>query len=364
MYKHIIRPILFSFNPETAHGIVFKGLQIIGRIPGATKLLRALFCIKPDSVRTEAFGLKFKNPVGIAAGLDKNGECFNELAAFGPSFIEIGSLTYKPQDGNPKPRLFRLPKDKAIINRMGINNKGVKHAIRCIQSRQKQLIVFGNISKNSVTPNEKAADDYERAYSMIYDFVDAVVLNISCPNVENLSELQNVDYLGSILERVTTVRRYNDETRPLLVKLSPDIPREELDQMIELLLSYGIDGVVATNTTRTRDGLTTNERTVHNIGNGGLSGAPLFEKAVEMVRYIHLKSNGLLTIIGCGGISTPEQAQMMLDAGATLVEINTGFIYNGPSFFRKIIRHFDDVNKARNPKIKTKGRRKNLPATE
>jgi dihydroorotate dehydrogenase, subfamily 2 len=338
--------------------MILRGLKIWGRVPGAIKWMRAHFCIRPESVRTEAFGLQFKNPVGIAAGLDKNGDCFNELATFGPSFIEIGSLTYKPQDGNPKPRLFRLPKDKAIINRMGINNKGVKYAISSIQSQQKHIIIFGNISKNSDTPNDKAADDYERAYSMIYDFVDAVVLNISCPNVENLSELQNVDYLGAILEKVTTVRRYNDESRPLIVKLSPDIPKEELDQMIELLLSYGIDGVVATNTTRSREGLKTDEKTVKSIGNGGLSGEPLFEKSLEMVRYIHEKSNGLLTIIGCGGISTPEQAQMMLDAGATLIEANTGFIYNGPTFFRKIIRHLDNVNKTRKPKARSKGRAK------
>lgn len=285
----------------------------------------------------EVFGIRFRNPVGLAGGLDKNGEHYNELADFGFGFIEIGSLTPEPQPGNPKPRLFRVVKDKAIINRMGINNKGVRNAVEHLKKDRPKVIVAGNISKNTSSINDDAAKDYESAFALLYDFVDMFVLNISCPNVVGLSALQDVSFLADIVDKLLNLRMYFDEYRPILIKVSPDVPHQQLDEIIDYAMMSGIDGIVAGNTTRSRDGLKSlSAEEIEEIGNGGLSGAPLYEKNLALVRYIHDKTRGRLPIIGVGGIMSGPQAAEMLDAGASLVEIYTGFIYEGPAIVRKI----------------------------
>lgn len=342
MYKHIIRPILFSFSPETAHQITFKCLKVCRYIPGARALLRLLYCPNSKGLEREVFGIRFKHPVGIAAGLDKNGEYYNDLANLGFSFIEIGSLTPKPQDGNPKPRCFRIPEDTAIINRMGINNKGARHAVNNLIEDKPRIVVAASLSKNTSTENSKAGRDLEKSFAMLYDFVDFFVLNVSCPNVKSLSELQDITSLSEIIDGITAARRYIDDddiNKPILLKVSPDIPIEQLDEIIELALVSGIEGIVATNTTRRRDGLKTPQETLDRINNGGLSGAPLFERSLQFVKHIHDKTEGILPIIAVGGITTPEQAKQMLDAGASLIEVYTGFIYNGPAFARKIVKY-------------------------
>jgi len=342
LYQKIVRPLLFSLTPEKAHILSLKLLHAACYTKAGRCLMKSIYCCKTPSLERELFGIKFKNPVGIAAGLDKNGDFYNDLAVLGPSFIEIGSLTEKPQEGNPRPRVFRLPEDNAIINRMGINNNGVKYAIKRIeQNPPKDIVLAGSITKGSTTPNQDAPKDFERNYSMIYDFVDMVVLNISCPNVEDLSSLQDTSFLSEITDRLNTVRRYNDEHKPLLVKLSPDIPEVQLDALVNVMLLAGVDGIVATNTTRGRDRLSASPDKIEEIGKGGLSGAPLFERSVAFVRHIHQLTGGLIPIIGVGGIMTPEQAKEMLDAGASLIEVYTGFIYNGPSYFRKIVKYLE-----------------------
>ncbi len=337
MYR-LISKILFKFSPEHAHNLTMRALRIVSFIPLGNKILEWLYSFKDSSLEREIFGLKFKNPVGFAAGFDKNGDYYNTIAALGFGFMEIGSLTPEPQPGNPRPRIFRLIQDKAIINRMGINNKGVKYTVGKLQKCPPKLIVGGNIAKNTTTPNNDAAKDYEKAFSLLYDYVDYFVINVSCPNVKDLTNLQNIESTAEIIDRVLELRRYYDDYRPILIKVSPDISTEHLDSLLDLIMISGIDGIVATNTTRSRENLTTYRGTVDDIGNGGLSGAPLFRKSIEMVRHIHEYTKGILPIIGVGGIMTPSQAKEMLDAGASLIQIYTGYIYNGPGFVKKILK--------------------------
>lgn len=340
MYKHFLKPILFCFNPETAHNILFSMLSVIRHIPFASSIIRAIYRKDLPGVEKEVFGIKFPNPVGLAGGLDKNGEFYNDMADFGFGFVEIGSLTPKPQDGNAKPRCWRVPGDKALINRFGINNKGVKNAVEHLKKERPHVIVAANISKNTTSINEEAARDYETSFGLLYDFVDMFVVNISCPNVVGLTALQDISFLSEIVDRLLALRMYYDEYRPILLKVSPDLSHEQLDEIIDYSLRSGIDGIVAGNTTRTRDGLTSiSKEKIEEIGNGGMSGAPIYKKNLALVKYVHEKSEGKLPIIGVGGIMSPEQAQEMLDNGASLVEIYTGFIYEGPALIKKIIRH-------------------------
>lgn len=339
MYRHFIRPVFFRFNPETAHNITMGALSILKHIPLARQIIRLVFCRETPELSREIFGLVFPNPVGLAGGLDKNGEHYNDLANFGFGFVEIGSLTPEPQPGNPKPRLFRVVKDRAIINRMGINNKGVKNAIEHLKKEKPGVIVAANISKNSSSMNDEASKDYETAFALLYDFVDMFVINLSCPNVVGLAKLQDVSFLSDIMDKLLGLRMYFDEYRPILVKVSPDIPPQQLDEIIEYILMSGVDGIVAGNTTKSRDGLTIGQEKIDAIGNGGMSGAPLFEKNLRLVKYIHDKTGGNLPIIGVGGIMSPRQAKQMLDAGASLIEIYSGFIYEGPSLVKRILKY-------------------------
>lgn len=342
MYKHLLKPILFRFNPETAHNLLFSFLAFLRHVPFAGSIIRAIYKKESPKLEREVFGINFPNPVGLAGGLDKNGEFYNDMANFGFGFVEIGSLTPLPQDGNAKPRCFRVPGDKAIINRYGINNKGVKNAVEHLKKHRPEVIVAANISKNANSINEDAGKDYEKAFGLLYDFVDMFVVNVSCPNVVGLTALQDISFLSEIVDRLLDLRMYFDNYRPILLKVSPDLSHQQLDEIIDYCLRSGIDGIVAGNTTRSRDGITSiSKEKIEEIGNGGLSGAPLHKKNLELVRYVHTKSEGKLPIIGVGGIMTPEQAKAMLDAGASLVEIYTGFIYEGPALIKNIIRHLE-----------------------
>lgn len=346
MYKHFLKPILFRFNPETAHNILFKFLSILRYVPFAQATIRAIYKKDSPSLEKEVFGIKFPNPVGLAGGLDKNGEFYNDMANFGFGFVEIGSLTPLPQDGNPKPRCFRVPGDKAIINRFGINNKGVKNAVEHLKKVRPEVIVAANISKNTSSINEDAAKDYEKSFGLLYDFVDMFVVNVSCPNVVGLTALQDISFLGEIVDKLLELRMYYDTYKPILLKVSPDLAQAQLDEIIEYCLRSGIDGIVAGNTTRSREGLTSiSQERIEAIGNGGMSGAPIHKKNLELVKYVHTKSEGKLPIIGVGGIMSPQDAKAMLDAGASLVEIYSGFIFEGPGLVKNIIKYLENNTK-------------------
>ena len=267
MYKHFLKPILFCFNPERAHNILFSLLSFLRHVPFARAILRAIYKPKSRKLEREVFGIKFPNPVGLAGGLDKNGEYYNDMANFGFGFVEIGSLTPLPQDGNPKPRCFRVPADKAIINRFGINNKGVANAVEHLKKVRPEVIVAANISKNTSSINEDAAKDYEKSFGLLYDFVDMFVVNVSCPNVVGLTSLQDISFLSDIVDRLLDLRMYYDTYRPILLKVSPDISKEQLDDIIDYCLRSGIDGIVAGNTTRSREGLTLPQEKIDQIGN-------------------------------------------------------------------------------------------------
>ena len=346
MYKHLLKPILFCFNPETAHNMLFGTLKALRYVPFSGAIIRGRSKKDTPSLEKEVFGIHFPNPVGLAGGLDKNGEFYNDMANFGFGFVEIGSLTPLPQDGNPKPRCFRVPGDRAIINRFGINNKGVKNAVEHLKKVRPEVIVAANISKNTTSVNEDAAKDYESSFALLYDFVDMFVVNISCPNVVGLTALQDMNFLSDIIDRLLSLRMYYDEYRPILLKVSPDLSHEQLDEIIDYSLRSGIDGIVAGNTTRSRDGLTSiSAEKIEAIGNGGMSGAPVHKKNLELVRYVHTRSGGKLPIIGVGGIMSPEDAQAMIDAGASLVELYSGFIYEGPGLIKRILKHFESLIK-------------------
>ena len=345
MYKHFLKPILFRFNPETAHNLLFSGLAFLRHVPFARSIIRAVYKRESPDTAKEVFGIRFPNPVGLAGGLDKNGEFYNDMANFGFGFVEIGSLTPQPQDGNPKPRCFRVPQDKAIINRFGINNKGVRNAVEHLKKVRPEVIVAANISKNTTSINEDAAKDYESAFALLYDFVDMFVVNVSCPNVVGLTSLQDISFLSEIVDKLLDLRMYYDEYRPILLKVSPDLAKEQLDDIIDYCLRSGIDGLVAGNTTRSRDGLTISQEKIEKIGNGGMSGAPVHKKNLALVKYIHDKTEGKLPIIGVGGIMSGEDAKAMIDAGASLVEIYSGFIYEGPALIKRIIKYLETHKK-------------------
>ncbi|MFA5444631.1 MAG: quinone-dependent dihydroorotate dehydrogenase [Bacteroidales bacterium] len=340
MYR-LLKPLLFLFPPETAHKLVFKTLAVLKYIPFAGKMMRMCFSYRSPALERQVLGLNFPNPVGLAAGLDKNAEVINQMADLGFGFVEIGSVTVAPQEGNPKPRSFRLVKDKALINRMGINNLGVKKIVKNIQKTHPRVIIGGNISKSTSTPNDLAYKDFEKAFAQLYDYVDYFVINVSCPNVKDLRSLQAVENLARITRHLTEIRRYCDVYRPILLKISPDISTDVLDQLIELVMLSGLDGIVACNSTVSREGLVTGKEILDQIGEGGLSGAPLKEKVLSIIRYIHAKTDGNLPVIGVGGIMSPEDAVEMLKAGASLIQVYSGFIYEGPGIVRKILKHIN-----------------------
>ncbi len=349
MYRKLIRPILFLFPPETIHRILVRLLKILFRIPGVRRCITASYHIIDPVLETEFLGMKFRNPVGLAAGFDKNAELFRELYAFGFSFVEVGTVTPVGQPGNKRPRSFRIPADRGLINRMGFNNHGAEAAAAKLSRRRpKSLILGGNIGKNTYTPNETAADDYEAVFRALYDHVDYFVVNVSCPNITDLRKLQDQESLEQILGRLLEIRESRAVRKPVLLKISPDLNDRQLDETIEIVSRLKIDGMVATNTTITRDGLQTPADKIREIGKGGMSGAPITERSLEVVRYIHGKTAGTLPIIGVGGIMDVEDALRMLDAGATLIQLYTGFIYQGPGLARRINRELLKKRRAGN----------------
>lgn len=336
LYRSLIRPVLFRINPEKIHHLIGYGLKLAFRIPGMSWLSHKLFCMKHPLLEREVFGLKFPNPVGVAAGFDKNANLYEELGQLGFGFVEVGTITPKPQPGNPKPRLFRLPADKALINRMGFNNLGLDQAISQLQGRKTSLPIGGNLGKNTLTPNEKAVDDYALLFEKLFPWVDYFVVNISCPNITDLRELQNQDALMEILTRLQKINHQQTSPKPILLKVSPDLNQQQLDEVIDLVKKTGIAGVVAVNTTIRREHLQTPALKIDQIGKGGLSGKPLHNKALEVIRYLAEQSGKSFPIIGVGGISSVDDALRMLDAGADLIQLYTGFIYEGPKLARRI----------------------------
>lgn len=336
MYKQLIRPIFFCIDPEKVHHIVVALVKIGFKIPGIQTLVKKSFTIKDSRLERKVFGLTFSNPVGLAAGFDKNATFYNEFASFGFSFIEIGTVTPKGQPGNPKPRLFRLPSSKGVINRMGFNNNGVDEAVKNLKKRKTNIIIGGNLGKNTNTPNDCAVDDYVTTFNALYDYVDYFVVNVSCPNISNLHKLQDKDSLMQILNSVLAERAKKSVVKPVLLKISPDLNFNQIDEVIDILLETKVDGVVATNTTTGRYNLNEPEEKVAQIGNGGMSGLPLRDRSTEVIRYISQKTGGKIPIIGVGGILSAQDALDKIDAGATLVQIYSGFIYEGPILVKKI----------------------------
>ncbi len=335
-YKPVIRRLLVRLQPERVHHLVATLLKAGFAMPVVPQLMRAMTSVRHPALRRKLFGLEFQNPVGIAAGFDKEARLFRELDILGFGFMEVGTITPKGQPGNPQPRLFRLPLDKGLINRMGFNNQGVEAAIKRLRRRKPGMIVGGNLGKNTLTPNETAVEDYVILFEKLFDHVDYFVINVSCPNISNLQELQDPEALLEIASRLQDLNHTKPRRKPILIKVSPDLNFGQLDDVIDIVLKTGIDGVIAVNTTITRKGLATPESTVKAIGRGGLSGKPIAERALEVVRYLKEKSNHAFPVIGVGGIFTPEDALKMLDAGADLIQVYTGFIYEGPFIAKRI----------------------------
>ena len=336
MYKLLIRPILFLFDPEKIHHFTFSFLKFFGSIPFAKNILRALYSFDDPKLERELFGIKFKNPIGLAAGLDKDAKLIDELACLGFGFIEIGTLTPKPQAGNDKPRLFRLPEDQALINRMGFNNQGVIAAVERLKKRKSKVIVGGNIGKNKITPNDKAVDDYNYCFEALYPYVDYFVVNVSSPNTPGLRELQEKEPLKNLMLHVKELSSQKEKPKPVLLKIAPDLTPTQLDDIVEILISTKTDGVIATNTTIARERLATSEDTISKMGNGGLSGKPLSKRSTEVISYLREKLGKNYPIIGVGGIMSSEDAMEKMKAGADLVQVYTGFIYEGPAFAKQI----------------------------
>jgi len=336
MYKSIIRPILFLFYAEDVHHFVGSCLRLFFSVPGSKWIARKIFAVEDKRLEREVFGLKFPNPVGIAAGFDKEAKMYADLAQLGFGHIEIGTVTPKGQGGNPKPRLFRLPKDKALINRMGFNNFGVEEAAKNLTNRKGKTIIGGNLGKNTLTPNEKAVDDYVAVFDGLYDVVDYFVVNVSCPNISDLHELQDQEYLEAILTAVMDKNRSKANIKPVVLKVSPDLNEGQLDEVIAVIAKTGIHGIIAANTSVSRKGLATDQEQIKAIANGGLSGKPLSKRSTEVISYLHTKSKGAFPIIAVGGIFTAEDAIEKLNAGASLVQVYTGFIYEGPFIAKRI----------------------------
>jgi dihydroorotate dehydrogenase len=335
MYQ-IIKNTLFKKPPEEAHYWTMSQLRKAYNVRFIRNILKKKFSSQRTDLEQTIWGITFKNPVGLAAGFDKDAKFINELDMLGFGFIEIGTLTPKAQDGNPPPRLFRLPQDEALINRMGFNNEGVDAAVQRLKNTHSNIIIGGNIGKNKITPNEQADDDYIYCFHALYDVVDYFTVNVSSPNTPNLRALQDKEPLEKLLRNLVQLNLQKGKPKPILLKIAPDLNNDQLDDIITIVKNTKIDGIVATNTTIAREGLLTPSDTVTSIGMGGLSGKPVKNRSTEVVRYLHQNSNGSIPIVAVGGIQTAADAQEKLDAGACLVQVYTGFIYEGPYIVKNI----------------------------
>ncbi|MDZ7846317.1 MAG: quinone-dependent dihydroorotate dehydrogenase [Owenweeksia sp.] len=339
MYKWLIRPLFFTFSPEKIHHITFSLIRLMQALPGVKALVKATYNTTDPSLARQVMGLHFKNPLGLAAGFDKDAKAFEELANYGFGFIEVGTVTPVPQPGNPQPRLFRLPADRALINRMGFNNDGVEAMAKRLKRRKiRELIIGGNIGKNKDTPNEQALNDYLICFDALFPFVDYFVVNVSSPNTPNLRDLQEKEPLKKLLSQVQKENLERNRPKPILLKIAPDLTEGQLHDIVEIVQETDIAGVIATNTTTTREGLKTPEDQVKAIGTGGLSGAPVRERATEVVRFLRNEFGEGPVIIAVGGVFTTDHAREKLLAGADLVQVYTGFIYEGPGMVKKICR--------------------------
>ncbi|GAC1304864.1 MAG: quinone-dependent dihydroorotate dehydrogenase [Mucilaginibacter sp.] len=335
----LIKPLLFKFDPEQVHHFVTANLKRFNRLPGGQALSRSLWGLDDQRLERDVFGLHFKNPVGLAAGFDKNAEMMGEMANLGFGFVEVGTVTPLPQPGNPKQRMFRLPEDGGLINRMGFNNDGVEAVAERLaafraKADHKQLIIGGNIGKNKVTPNEEAVSDYIKCFDRLFDVVDYFVVNVSSPNTPGLRELQEKEPLMQLLGTLQQRNSKNGISKPILLKIAPDLTNEQLDDIVDIVRQTGIAGIIATNTTISREGLVSNDKLKNETG--GLSGKPLTKRSTEVIGYLAKKSKGAFPIIGVGGIHSAEDAAEKLQAGASLLQLYTGFIYEGPALIKRI----------------------------
>lgn len=356
MYR-VFRRILFLFSPEWMHYFSMNCLKVLCSVDIVRRLIHSIFTPhstrirkasrQPETLQKELFRLKFKNPIGLGAGFDKNAQWLRELQTLGFGFIEIGTVTPRPQPGNDKPRLFRLPKDKALINRMGFNNDGAEAVAKRLKEwrhnprltiHDSRLIIGGNIGKNKDTPNDEAWKDYAACFNILHAYVDYFVVNVSSPNTPGLQELQEKESLRKILMHLQMINNGKARSKPILLKISPDITREQLDDVIDLALEIKLDGLVATNTTTSREWLRTTDSRLTEIGSGGLSGQPLKERSNPIIRYIHSKTRGSIPIMASGGIFTGDDALEKFTAGASLIQVWTGFIYEGPGIVKKIAK--------------------------
>ena len=336
MYKLLLRPIFFLFDPEKVHHFTFKLIKVMSKIPFVPSIFRGIYTIKDTRLEREVFGLKFPNPVGLAAGFDKEAKLYNELSNFGFGFIEIGTITPKGQVGNPKQRLFRLKEDSGVINRMGFNNQGIDAAIKNLKKKNNNLIIGGNIGKNTDTKPENYTEDYRQCFTALHPYVDYFVLNVSCPNVGSHAKLTDKSYLVELITEMQSINTAKDTQKPILLKIGPDLNPNQLDEIIEVVAETKVDGVIASNTSVDRSNLKMTTDKLEAIGNGGVSGKPVFEKSTAVIKYLSDNSNQSFPIIGVGGIHTADDALAKIDAGATLVQIYTGFIYEGPMLIKRI----------------------------
>jgi dihydroorotate dehydrogenase len=338
MYKLLIKPLLFQFDPEAVHHFVFRFLKISCKIPGVKTLLSAIYSTKNPQLQVNTLGLSFPNPVGLAAGFDKNAELIDELACLGFGFIEIGTVTPLAQAGNDKPRLFRLPADAALINRMGFNNAGVDAVVQNLKKRKSGIIIGGNIGKNKLTPNHLAVNDYLICFEKLFDYVDYFVVNVSSPNTPGLRELQEKGPLLEILNSLQAVNLAKTKPKPILLKIAPDLNTEQLADIVSIVADSKIAGIIATNTTIDRSNLATASATLTAIGAGGLSGKPLAAKSTEVLSYLYKNSPKNTNLIAVGGIDSGSSAHDKLAAGAQLVQVYTGFIYQGAGIVKRICK--------------------------
>lgn len=336
MYTRLLKPLFFRLSAEKAHTTMFGFLKVAFQLPFVKSAFYAAYSTRHRSLEREVFGIRFKNPVGLAAGFDKNAKLYNELSFMGFGFIEVGTVTPRPQPGNPKPRLFRLADDRALINRMGFNNDGADRIAKRLRRRYASVVIGGNIGKNKTTPNEDAADDYLAAVEKLHEVVDYFVVNVSSPNTVGLRELQEKEPLRKLLAEVKRAVDDLERPKPVLLKIAPDLTESQLDDVVDIVKDLNIDGLIATNTTISRDGLQTPPEELQAMGAGGLSGKPLERRATEVIRYLHRKTEGRVPIIGVGGIHSAADAMEKLEAGASLIQLYTGLVYRGPALVKEI----------------------------
>ena len=338
MIYRAVRPLLFLFKPEFIHATVFAILRMVFAIPGTRKIAKKLFVLQDESLIVEVKGLRFPNPIGLAAGFDKDAAAIDELSCFGFGFIEIGTVTPEPQEGNPKPRLFRLTKDKALINRMGFNNQGVKVVAERLQNRRSDIIVGANIGKNKLTPNDEALYDYVKCFLSLADLVDYFTINVSSPNTPGLRQLQEQKYLPEILKGICDLNEKRTDHKVIFLKIAPDLTNEQLKEITDIVNESGIDGVVAANTTISRDNLKSNSRLINKCGEGGLSGSPVASRSTDIIALLSKQLNKDKIIMGVGGIMNAADALDKIEAGASMIQIYTGFIYEGPAVVKKMLK--------------------------